>query len=268
VQPYGKNFNQQFNFYPLASKQLTIAGIIPSRYASQRLPGKPLVTINGKSMVQRVYEQAAKSALLSEVIVATDDQRVYDHVQAFGGQVAMTSTKHTNGTERCGEVLAEQGAHWDAVINIQGDEPFIDPQQIDLVCRAFDDGFAGIATLCKKIHDPAQLDNSAVMKLIMNRQNEAMYFSRSPIPHCRGYDMKDWLNHHTYYKHIGIYGYHTSVLREIINLSPTPLEITESLEQLRWLENGYRIRVTETDKESESVDTPEDLERLEQTSKK
>lgn len=248
----------------MSAINLTIAGIIPSRYASQRLPGKPLVTIHGKTMVQRVYEQACKAETLARVIVATDDQRVYDHVLSFGGDALLTSSQHENGTERCGEVQALHGKDWDAVINIQGDEPFINPRQIDLVGRSFQDGFQGIVTLAKKISDNEELANPGIVKVVVNKYQEALYFSRSMIPYCRESKEQDWHHNHTYYKHIGIYGYHFSVLQSVIHLPPTPLEKTESLEQLRWLEHGYRIRVEETDLESRSVDTPEDVKRLQQ----
>jgi 3-deoxy-manno-octulosonate cytidylyltransferase (CMP-KDO synthetase) len=240
---------------------MTILGIIPARYASTRFPGKPLVDIGGKSMIQRVYEQAKKCEALADVFVATDDQRIFDHVIAFGGKAVMTADTHPSGTDRCAEV-ARLHPEYEIVINIQGDEPFIDPGQITKVASCFDEPGTQLATLIKKINTTGELHNLSTPKVIINTNNEAIYFSRSPIPHVRGQEPQNWLYHNTYYKHIGIYGYKSDVLQQITQLPVSSLEKAESLEQLRWMENGYRIKVALTDMESHAVDVPEDLEKL------
>jgi 3-deoxy-manno-octulosonate cytidylyltransferase (CMP-KDO synthetase) len=229
-----------------------IVGIIPVRYGSTRLPGKPLLQIDGRSMIMRVYLQAKKAKLLEDVIVATDDQRIYNEVRSHGGKVVMTSSTHINGTERCAE--AAEGIKSDYIINIQGDEPFINPKQIDKLAASLD-GSVELATLIKRIKGSHLINNPSIVKVVKNRRNEAMYFSRSPIPFQKE-------STQPYYKHIGIYAYRKDILNEIVSLAPSPLELAESLEQLRWLENGYHIQVTETDHESQSIDTPEDLELL------
>ena len=239
---------------------MKISGIIPARYASTRFPGKPLADIGGKSMIQRVYEQAAKSKLLSEVIVATDDQRIFDHVSGFGGTVQMTSALHQSGTDRCAEVALAY-PETDVFINIQGDEPFIDPQQIDLLCQCFADAGVNLATLVKQIKTDSELASANTPKVILNTNNEAIYFSRTAIPFLRDHPAKDWLKHRTYYKHIGIYGYRRDVLAIITKLPVSSLETSEALEQLRWIENGYQIKVAVTDIESIAIDTPADLGR-------
>jgi 3-deoxy-manno-octulosonate cytidylyltransferase (CMP-KDO synthetase) len=236
-------------------------GIIPARYASSRFPGKPLVTIRGKSMVQRVYEQSKKCADLSEIIVATDDARIFKHVKDFGGLAMMTSPDHQSGTDRCAEV-ALQYPQYDVIINIQGDEPFIDPEQISKLAYCFQNGDTQIATLIKKVQTEEELFNTNSPKVVLNKLSEAVYFSRSPLPHIRGQQPAYWLNYYTYFKHIGIYGYRADVLRQVTKLPVSSLEKAESLEQLRWIENGYRIKVAETELETFAVDTPEDLEKL------
>lgn len=242
---------------------MTIYGIIPARYASTRFPGKPLADINGKSMIRLVYEQASKSALLNKVIVATDDQRIFDHVTAFGGQVMMTATNHQSGTSRCFEVVQKiNGSSPDIVINIQGDEPFINPQQIDKLARLFANESIQIATLIKKITTQEELFNPNVVKVVTGNDNKAIYFSRSPIPYLRGVDQQNWLEKATFFKHIGIYAYRRNVLAEIVAFAPAKLEISESLEQLRWIENGIVIHTAETDLEGFAVDTPEDLAKI------
>lgn len=241
---------------------MNILGIIPARYASTRFPGKPLVNINGKSMIQRVYEQSRKSAMLGKVIIATDDDRIVKHVAEFGGEVTMTSPQHQSGTDRCAEIVARESESWDAVVNIQGDEPYIQPEQIDLLCNCFTDPEVSIATLVKRIESTDELFNHNNVKVVLNKRNEAIYFSRSPIPYNRNFPEQEWLKHSVYYKHIGIYGYRTAVLQEIAALSKTNLEITESLEQLRWIENGYSINAAVTTFETVSIDTPEDLEKV------
>jgi 3-deoxy-manno-octulosonate cytidylyltransferase (CMP-KDO synthetase) len=239
-----------------------IFGIIPARFASTRFPGKPLIDLNGKTMIRRVYEQSAAAKLLSKVAVATDDQRIADEVRSFGGNVIMTGEQHRSGTDRCAEAVAIDGGNWDAVINIQGDEPFIKPEQIDLLASLFNDSEVQIGTLVKKLSDHADLDNPNVMKVVLDKQKNGMYFSRSCIPFIRGAEKNNWLNQHTFYKHIGIYGYRIEVLRRITQLEPGILESAESLEQLRWLENGYKIRTGYTEMETISIDVPEDVDKL------
>jgi 3-deoxy-manno-octulosonate cytidylyltransferase (CMP-KDO synthetase) len=240
---------------------MKILGIIPARYASTRFPGKPLVDIAGKSMIQRVYEQAKKCAQLSEVIVATDDEHIFDHVTAFGGVAVMTSSDHQSGTDRCAEV-AQKHPGYDVIINIQGDEPYIDPEQITKLISCFNDSGTQIATLVKKVLTEQELHNINSPKVIINKQSEAIYFSRSPLPHIRGQEPQNWLQHFTYFKHIGIYGYRADILQQITKLPVSSLEKAESLEQLRWIENSYKIKVAETELETYAIDTPEDLEKL------
>ena len=240
---------------------MKVLGIIPARYASTRFPGKPLVDIGGKSMIQRVYEQAKRCTALSEVFVATDDQRIFDHVQQFGGKAVMTADAHQSGTDRCAEV-ASKHPEYDVIINIQGDEPFIDPEQIARVVSCFGDAGTQLATLVKKINTTEELYNFSSPKVIINKLSEAIYFSRAAIPHVRGEEPQRWLYHNIYYKHIGIYGYRADILQQVTKLPVSSLEKAESLEQLRWIENGYRIKVAETDLETSAIDTPEDLEKL------
>jgi 3-deoxy-manno-octulosonate cytidylyltransferase (CMP-KDO synthetase) len=240
---------------------MNILGIIPARFASTRFPGKPLVEIAGKSMIQRVFEQAKKCVHLAQVIVATDDTRIYDHVLNFGGVAVMTSSDHQSGTDRCAEV-ALQHPQYNVIINIQGDEPYIDPEQISKLAACFTNSSTQIATLIKKIQTEQELLNVNSPKVIINKLSEAVYFSRSPLPHIRGQEQQNWLSHFTYFKHIGIYGYRADILQEITKLPVSSLEKAESLEQLRWLENGYRIKVAETELETYAIDTPQDLENL------
>jgi len=241
---------------------MKILGIIPARYASSRFPGKPLAKINGKPMIQRVYEQSVKATSLSDLIVATDDKRIEKKVLDFGGKVMLTSTTHKSGTERCMEVIDElqaDGNIFDVIINIQGDEPYINPKQIDQVASCFKSTDVQIATLIKKITTPEELFNPNVNKVIINKNHQAIYFRRQAIPFIQNSDKQGWIRKHDFYKHIGIYAYRTNILKEITKLDITPLEKAESLEQLRWLENGYKITVSETDMESYAVDTPDDL---------
>ena len=240
---------------------MKILGIIPARYESSRFPGKPLIDIAGKSMIQRVYEQCLKSSGLNKVIVATDDRRILDHVIAFGGEAAITSDKHLSGTDRCAEV-AEGYPEFDIIINIQGDEPMIDPLQIDLLCSCFNRPDTSIATLVKKINTNEELFNENTPKVTLNRDYEAIYFSRTSIPFLRGKEKDSWLTHHTFFKHIGIYAFRSKILKKLTKLPVSDLEIAEALEQLRWIENGYRIQVAITDRESQAIDTPEDLQKL------
>ncbi len=239
---------------------MNIIGIIPSRFSSTRFPGKPLADINGTSMIQRVYEQAKKAKRLTDVVIATDDERIFNHVNEFGGQVVMTAPTHQSGTDRCAEIIEKDKKHdLVVVINIQGDEPYIHPEQIDQLCGCFDNSDTQIATLVNEIKSSNELFNHNNVKVILNKLSEAIYFSRSPVPYCRNFPEQEWIKHHTYYKHIGIYGYRRDILLEIAKLEKTKLEITESLEQLRWIENSYKIRAEITTYESVSIDTPEDL---------
>lgn len=241
---------------------MKIAGIIPARYGSTRFPGKPLALIDGKTMIRRVYEQASQAGTLDVVVVATDDERIVKEVDSFGGKAMMTSTDHRSGTERCAEVAARLDGNYDAAINIQGDEPFIDPARIDLLAGMFGNPNVDIATLSSVITDATDIENPNVVKLVTATDGRALYFSRSPIPHLRGMDSGNWLDHHKFLKHIGIYGYRIEVLNKIVKLDESPLEKAESLEQLQWLENGFSIYVSETDSGGFAVDTPEDLSKI------
>lgn len=234
---------------------MKILGVIPARYASSRFPGKPLIDIGGKTMIQRVYEQACKARLLTEVVVATDDIRIKEEVLRFGGKVVMTAHTHLNGTERCAEVAAQ--SECDAIINIQGDEPFIHPDQIDLLAACFQKPDTQIATLIMVQTDQQGFESPNRIKVVVNKEMEALYFSRSPVPYPRAP-----IQGQSWYQHIGIYGYRKEVLLQLVKLPPSNLELTESLEQLRWLENGYRIQCAITSHESHSVDTPEDAEKI------
>ncbi|HEY1008488.1 MAG: 3-deoxy-manno-octulosonate cytidylyltransferase [Daejeonella sp.] len=240
---------------------MKIIGIIPARYASSRFPGKPLADIAGKSMIRRVYEQCQKSSQLDKIVVATDDNRIFDHVAGFGGDVIMTSERHPSGTDRCNEVATKLPG-FDVCINIQGDEPLINPSQIDLLCACFNDDAVELATLVKKIHTEEELFNQNTPKVVLNQEMEAVYFSRASIPFLRGIQQADWIQTHTFFKHIGIYGYRTATLSAITTLQTSVLEMAEALEQLRWIENGYKIKVAVTDSESQAIDTPEDLQKL------
>jgi 3-deoxy-manno-octulosonate cytidylyltransferase (CMP-KDO synthetase) len=290
---------------------MKILGVIPARFASTRFPGKPLVDINGKSMIQRVYEQAKKCKSLARIVVATDDERIFKHVQSFGGEAMMTADTHQSGTDRCAEVVERlnfeiQTSFLDsdsapiigkitsrfegiftAVINIQGDEPFIQPEQIEKVVDILrgssiiqNSNFKlqtedatqalnaqlqskfGIATLAKQIDNQEDIENPNVVKVVFDTMGKAVYFSRSPIPFLRNIDRKDWAKSGQFFKHIGLYGYKTNVLLDLAKLSPSNLEKLESLEQLRWLENGYVIGVAQTNLETIGIDTPEDLKKI------
>ncbi|MEO8762130.1 MAG: 3-deoxy-manno-octulosonate cytidylyltransferase [Bacteroidia bacterium] len=238
-----------------------ILGVIPARYASSRFPGKPLVDILGKSMIQRVYEQAKKSSKLSDVVVATDDDRIFNHVKGFGGNVVMTESNHPSGTDRCYEALQKTGKEFTYIINIQGDEPFIDPTQIDLLASVCD-GKTELATLMIPVDSHEVLFDTGEVKITMNQNHEALYFSREVIPHIKGVDKKDWHKHFPYYRHAGLYAYRADVLKAITKLAPSSLEKAESLEQLRWLENGFKIKLAITNFDSHCIDTPEDIEKV------
>jgi 3-deoxy-manno-octulosonate cytidylyltransferase (CMP-KDO synthetase) len=243
---------------------LNFIALIPARFASTRFPGKPLAQIGGKTMIQRVYEQVSKS--INDVFVATDDQRIYESVVSFGGKAIMTSENHRSGTDRCFEAYQAIHQDFDVIINIQGDEPFIQPEQIEELKNCFLDPKTDIATLVKKIAEDeseAILFNSNSPKVVISNNNTALYFSRSPIPYLRNYPENEWTKHHTFYKHIGIYAYTPQALAKISQLQPSELEIAESLEQLRWLQNGLTIKIGYTDVETIGIDTPEDLEKAE-----
>lgn len=236
-------------------------GIIPARYASTRFPGKPLADIKGKTMIRRVYEQAQK-ANLQHVVVATDDARILEHVLSFGGNAVMTKESHPSGTDRCFEAYCTFDNPAEFVINIQGDEPFIQPSQINQLVGALVKPGTQIATLARKITQTDQLLSPNVVKLAMNLQQEALYFSRHPIPYFRGSEPENWASQHTYYQHIGLYGYRADVLEQLVRLPVSDLEKCESLEQLRWLEHGYRIRIGITEEAAHGIDTPEDLKKV------
>jgi len=241
---------------------MRVLGIIPARYNSERLPGKPLSMIGEKPMIQHVYENAKKCKALEQVVIATDDERIFDVVVGFGGQVMMTSKNHINGTERCAEVVTKfkEFRNLDYIVNIQGDEPFVNASQIHALCNLFD-GEVELATLIKKIENPEYLENESIMKVIVNLHDEAIYFSRTALPFYRDLPKTEWLQKHDYYKHICLYGYKLKTLNKITKLPVSPLEKAESLEQLRWIENGYRIKVAHTTFESIGIDTKDDLEK-------
>jgi len=242
---------------------LQFAGIIPARYASSRFPGKPLVLIGNKPMIQRVYEQASKA--LGMVYVATDDKRIFESVMSFGGKAIMTSPDHMSGTDRCSEavttIMDETGRNIDVVLNIQGDEPFIKPEQIRLLMECFDDETVELATLIRETEPEEDLFNPNQPKVILNSKRDAIYFSRAAIPFIRDTEMSNWSKNHIFYKHLGLYAYRTETLKKITRLERSPLEIAESLEQNRWIENGYCIRTAVTLSESIGIDTPDDLEK-------
>lgn len=242
-------------------EKLKFIAIIPARYASSRFPGKPLAVLGGKPVIERVYEQVTK--VLPEAWVATDDQRIFDAVVAFGGRAVMTRADHKSGTDRIEEAAEKIGTDADVIVNIQGDEPFIQPSQIEEVCRQFDDPSTQIATLGKPFTTMDAVDNPNSPKIVTDVNGFALYFSRSVIPFVRGKEHATWMEHFPYLKHLGIYAYRREVLKEVRRLPQSPLELAESLEQLRWLQNGYRIRVGLTDVETVGIDTPADLERAE-----
>ena len=236
--------------------------IIPARYASTRFPGKPLAVLGGKTVIQRVYEQV--SSLLDEVYVATDDERIFQAVESFGGRAVMTRTDHKSGTDRIEEAAEKIGHDADVIINVQGDEPFIQPSQIENLMHLFDAPETQIGTLGKRFETIEGVENPNSPKIVTDNRGFALYFSRSPIPYVRGIDRNLWLEAYPFLKHLGIYAYRREVLREVTQLPQGRLEKAESLEQLRWLENGYRIRVGLTDVETVGIDTPEDLQRAEE----
>lgn len=239
--------------------------IIPARYASTRFPAKPLAKLGGKLVIERVYEQVSKC--VERAVVATDDERIYDAVMGFGGEAVMTSTEHRSGTDRCREAYDKLGYEADIVINVQGDEPFIQPEQIETLKACFENEATQIATLVKPFAESdgvEALENPNSPKVVVDEDMCALYFSRSVIPYLRGVERSEWLRHHTFYKHIGIYAFRAEVLREVTSLPQSSLEKAESLEQLRWLENGYKIGVGISNIETIGIDTPEDLARAEE----
>jgi 3-deoxy-manno-octulosonate cytidylyltransferase (CMP-KDO synthetase) len=244
-------------------QSIHFVGIIPARFASSRFPGKPLAIIGDRPMIQRVYEQASKR--LSTVYVATDDQRIFDTVTAFGGKVIMTSPDHQSGTDRCAEaattISRETGNTIDVIINIQGDEPFVRPEQIELLMDCFNEERVEIATLIRKVEHDEDIFNPNQPKVIITKDGDAIYFSRTPIPYIRDSVMNMWTSNHVYFKHIGLYAYRTLILQRLTRLEQSPLEKAESLEQNRWIENGFRIRTAITPWESVGIDTPADLEK-------
>ncbi|MBO7553293.1 MAG: 3-deoxy-manno-octulosonate cytidylyltransferase [Bacteroidaceae bacterium] len=249
----------------LNKKTMRFLGLIPARYASTRFPAKPLAMLGGKTVIQRVYEKVV--GCVDDAYVATDDERIAVAVEAFGGKVVMTSTSHKSGTDRCREAATKVNGQFDVVINIQGDEPFIHPSQIETVKQCFDDDSTQIATLVRPFPSDSsleQLQNPNGVKVVIDKDFHALYFSRSVIPYLRGVEPSEWLKHHTFYKHIGLYAYQRTVLDEITALPQSSLELAESLEQLRWLENGYTIKVGFTEEETIGIDTPEDLRRAEE----
>jgi 3-deoxy-manno-octulosonate cytidylyltransferase (CMP-KDO synthetase) len=260
----GQRFKGNKNPRILEPSSKAIA-IIPARYNSTRLPGKPLVNILGKPMIQHVWERAMKAGKIERVIVATDDERVYNVVKVFGGEAAMTSKSHLSGTDRIAEVVAGRSLDTDIIVNIQGDEPMIDPDMIDQVVKLLqNDSRASIGTLCRKIKDKKEITDPNIVKVVFDNDGFALYFTRSPIPfHREGQGSRDkGQGEASYYKHIGIYSYRKEALLSLASMEPTPLEKTEKLEQLRALENGFRIKVSETDRDTIGVDTMEDLEKV------
>lgn len=244
---------------------MNFVGIIPARYSSTRFPGKPLAILGGKPVIQHVYEKVSK--MLDDVYVATDDERIKDTVESFGGNAIMTSTNHKSGTDRIEEAVNIIEKKFDVIINIQGDEPFIHKTQIETIRRCFDDSETMIATLGRPFTEKDSindLENPNSPKLICDNNGFAMYFSRNIIPYIRGEEKSNWINKFTYLKHIGLYAYRANVLSEITKLPQSSLELAESLEQLRWLQNGYRIKVGITHVETIGIDTPEDLKRAEE----
>lgn len=238
-----------------------ILALIPARYASTRFPGKPLVEIAGKTMIQRTYERVASLNCWDQILIATDDARIFDAAKGFGAQVCMTASHHVSGTDRCAEVLATLQDQPDYVVNIQGDEPFIEPKQLEELVASFEEN-PEIVTLVKSIDSQETLLNINSPKVVLDQLGYALYFSRHPVPFVRGLPQEDWLQQYPFYKHIGLYAYRADVLRRLAQLSPSPLERAESLEQLRWLEHGFRIRCLKTQFETIGVDTPDDLHKI------
>ncbi len=245
--------------------------IIPARYASTRFPGKPLALLGGKPVIQWVWENVSAMPELACAVVATDDERIAEAVKGFGGRAVMTASTHRSGTDRCGEVvrkLREEGQTFDVAINVQGDEPFVRQEQLRSLVDCFADGEVQIATLKTAIHSTAELMSPNNVKVVCDLRGRALYFSRQPLPHVRGVEPEQWMEHHPYFKHVGIYAFRTETLEALVRLQQSPLELCESLEQLRWLENGYEIQVKETAVANIGIDTPADMALAEQYLKK
>jgi 3-deoxy-manno-octulosonate cytidylyltransferase (CMP-KDO synthetase) len=248
---------------PIASSNLKVLGIIPSRYASTRLYGKPLLDINGQTMIERVYRQCVKCYSLTKVVVATDDIRIFSECQSKNMEVVISSEEHQNGTERCAEVFEKMNEEFDLIVNIQGDEPFIHPQSITEIIEIFlKHPTAEIGTLKKRIISHSDIFNPSIIKVVSDIYDKALYFSRSTIPHLRGVEDTDYLKSNAFFKHIGLYAYKPSILRKIVQLPKSENEAFEKLEQLRWLDNGYSIYIAETKNESKSIDTEEDYQYI------
>lgn len=246
---------------------MKVLAVIPARYASTRFPGKPLAKLGGKPIIQWVWESVSRTAGVADAVVATDDERIMEAVERFGGRAMMTSNTHRSGTDRCGEVLRKMesaGASYDVVINVQGDEPFTKQSQLQNLADCFADASTQIATLKTEIRSAEELLSPNNVKVICNAEGRAIYFSRHPIPYLRGVDQGEWLEKQKYFKHVGIYAFRAEVLKKVVGLPQSPLEVSESLEQLRWLENGYAISVRETERANIGIDTPEDLAKAEQ----
>jgi 3-deoxy-manno-octulosonate cytidylyltransferase (CMP-KDO synthetase) len=241
---------------------MKVIGVIPARYGSTRFPGKPLADIGGTSMIMRVVSQAKKCRLFSHVVVATDDTRIYDHVTSFGARVVMTSMGHPSGTDRCLEAVELTDPSAELVVNIQGDEPFVDPSQLETLIMSMHEPGSQIGTLAIRISSVEVLGDFNKVKVVMDAHGRALYFSRFPIPFRKGIPQEQWLMHGDYFKHLGLYAYRTAILRRICELPSSSLELSESLEQLRWLQAGYSIQVALTDIETPAVDTPEDLQKI------
>ena len=239
-----------------------IVAIIPARYASTRYPGKPLIDILGKPMIQRVYEQVSQSKSIHRVVVATDDQRIFDQVTSFGGDVVMTAADHPSGTDRCWDAFRQLKEKYSYIINVQGDEPFIEPGQIDELGAALKDETIELATQMIKVDSHDLLFDKGEVKIVLNKDSEALYFSRMVIPFIKGVEENDWHKHHTYYRHVGMYAYRADILERITQLPVSSLEKAESLEQLRWLEHGFHIKCVLTEYDSHCIDSPRDLEKV------
>lgn len=238
---------------------MKVVAIIPARYASTRYPGKPLELIGNQSMIERVYRQASLCKQVHDVLVATDDKRIFDHVSSWGGKVVITSTEHVSGTDRCLEAYLLHGCNHEIVLNVQGDEPFLDPNAITQLIELFSDPDCTIGTLVRKIDTEEDLLNPSCVKAVLGKNNYALYFTRNPAPYIRQHEKNEWLSKHTFYAHIGIYGFRVQTLKQVCSLAPSALEKAESLEQLRWLENGYNVRAAVTSYHSFGIDTPEDM---------
>lgn len=239
---------------------MKILGIIPARFASTRFPGKPLAIINGKTMLERVYEQAAKSNL-KEILVATDDERILNHVKRFGGKAILTSLHHPSGTDRCYEAYVKNNQAFDYIVNVQGDEPFLNPEQINELLTVCD-GQVELATQMIKCDSHEVLFDTGEVKIVLNEKQEALYFSRNVIPFIKNTNQNEWHQKHNFYRHVGMYVYRVDILEKMTKLQPSVLELAESLEQLRWLEAGYKIKCVETQFDSHCIDTPEDIEKV------